>query len=199
MRTSLLAAPLFALAAMTAQALPTNPNAVVGVTPGHKWLQLKDFLVAANLDQVTFVPKCDLREADFSGKTLARADLRGTDCRGANFSGVDLRRTLLVGAALRFATFTGAVIQHSDAGLLALTGADLSGAIIVDGRVEDTKAAGAGAGSAAVESKAAPATAPSLAPAGPGAPADGIAEAMADLDLEDMDVACRGAGPHVSL
>lgn len=85
------------------------------------------------LDQAVFLPKANLRDVDFSDKSLGGADLGAADCSGARFTGVDLTTTVLKGAALAGADFTGARVRAEDVPWLEAQGADLGRAVRTPG------------------------------------------------------------------
>lgn len=101
---------------------------VLGTFQDGRWLTVRDFGSTQNLDQFSFAPNAQLQGVDFTGKTLAGADLGNADCTRARLGGVDLRRTRLAGATLAGADFTGATLRPQDALDLTTRGIDVRGA-----------------------------------------------------------------------
>lgn len=81
-------------------------------------------LLWANLHQAVMV-RCDANEANFTGASLHRADLRLAKLSGACLAGANLR-----GAKLCYSDLTGADLTGADLTGADLTGANLTGACI---------------------------------------------------------------------
>ena len=58
--------------------------------------------------------KARLRDVDFAGSDLTRADLRGAACREVDLSGCDLTEARLKGANLKKARLLEADVRHAD-------------------------------------------------------------------------------------
>ena len=73
--------------------------------------------------------RADLREADLSKTLMNRANLRGADLRAANLDGADLDSAILSNANLTGASLKGANLSRVNLDRSNLTDADLTGAI----------------------------------------------------------------------
>ena len=85
-----------------------------------------------NLGREASLKECfcfeDLREKNFEGITLARANLKRADLKGADFYKVDLSEANLEGADLTNANLTATTLTKADLSGADLSGADLRGA-----------------------------------------------------------------------
>jgi hypothetical protein len=105
-----------------------GPDTMLGLLPGRNWLRARDLAGRRDLDGLVALPKANLKNVDFTGKTLAKANLGNADCSGARFCGVDLRETNLASATLTGADFQGAILQPAAALELLGRNVDLRGA-----------------------------------------------------------------------
>ena len=87
--------------------------------------------------------RCDLREADLSKTLMNRANLRGADLRGANLEEADLDSAILSDANLTGASLKGANLSRVNFDRANLTDADLTDAILHGAALTRANLAGA--------------------------------------------------------
>lgn len=80
--------------------------------------------------------RADLREANMSGTLLSGANLRGADLRKANLEGANLDRAILSDCNFEGANLKGANLGRTNIDRANMTGADLSGAYFGGARVK---------------------------------------------------------------
>jgi uncharacterized protein YjbI with pentapeptide repeats len=78
-------------------------------------------------------PSHDYRHCDFSGRSLHRSDLSGSDLRGVNF-----QNALLPGCKLNQAKLQGADLKWATLEQANFTRADLSGSLLNGSTLEET-------------------------------------------------------------
>jgi hypothetical protein len=141
------AMPRFRMAALSAAALPLDPNRPIGHRDGDPIL-VRDLLKVpeANLDLVTFEDKgapggrVDLVQADFRGRSIQGTTFRNADLMMANLSDADLRLSDLEDVDLTGCIVNGTRIRQDQRQVFEDFGVDVRVMEIDDGHPDEEPA-----------------------------------------------------------